>query len=512
MVSRELVRIINADRECSRKTNCLVSHVARRDFLALAGRSGLALGLVPLLDQKSVEQRNSASSRIVIPGASNLLASDLMQDIVAAGLGPLIVAGLTLHEFSQAFSKFDFDNLPSGLKKYYRQAGGANRDNAAARALWRKVPGAVRINGVAALDEFHRPRVWSHIISRANGGSDLARNGIWWDAKKNLQLGPRNMTLLSLLDAKAALTMAGLKATVPLVVKPLLTGSMASVVTVLVFVIAELALRFYLGEISGWELATSVMISALMAGAASFIVSGLIMGIALAFPVLLPFFQIVMVPLAVAGLVFMPIQINALVNGWWRALDQKGHLDHFIAGLHLFEEIVRDLSASRLTVRNENELGLRLRISELWSNLASRVDLGQLVPRVDIIEFISELGQDVSDLVPEFAWLESVGGAIAGTGHRAVEALPDWQLAVPSWKFDIGLGKFTPDFGFLERLPALDMDLKTLLVDAEMPSLRKLTVPLPDFGVANRSAQDALASASTYLTTRGSAALEQRSV
>ena len=309
--------------------------------------------------------------------------------------------------------------------------------------------------------------------------------------KKNLQIGSRNMTLLNLLDAKAALTMAGLKATVPLVVKPLLTGSMASVVTALVFVIAELALRFYLGEISGWELAMSVMISALMAGAASFIVTGLIMGIALAFPVLLPFFQIVMVPLAVAGLVFIPIQISSLVNGWWTALDQKGHLDHFIAGLHLFKAIVQDVSESRLIVRNGNTWGLRSRISEAWSNLTSRIDLSQHVPRVDIIEFISELGQEFSDADLEFAWLESFGGAIAGTSHRAVEVLPDWQLAVPSWKFDVGLGRFTPDFGLLERLPALDMDLKVLLADVGMPSLRKLTVPLPDFGVANQSAQDA---------------------
>ena len=186
MVSREFDHVFDANGGRSRKTDCSVSHMARRDFLELAGRSGLALSLVPLLDQKPGEQRNLVSSRIVIPGASNLLASDLMQDIVAAGLGPLIVAGLALHEFSQAFSKFDFDNLPPGLRKYYRQAGGANRNNAAARALWRKVPGAVRVNGVAALDEFHRPRVWSHIISRANGGSDLARNGIWWDAKKKL--------------------------------------------------------------------------------------------------------------------------------------------------------------------------------------------------------------------------------------------------------------------------------------------------------------------------------------
>ena len=498
MVSREFGRIFGANGERSRKTDYSVSHMARRDFLELAGRSGLALGLVPLLDQKTVAQRNSESSRIVIPGASNLLASDLMQDIVAAGMGPLTVAGLTLHEFSQAFSQFDFDNLPQDLKKYYRQAGGASRNNTAARDLWRKVPGAVRVNGVAALHEFHRPRVWSHIISRANGGSDLARNGIWWDAKKNLQIGPRNMTLLNLLNAKAALTMAGLTATVPLVVKPLLIGSMASVVIVLVFVLAELGLRFYLGEISGWELATGVMLSALMAGAASFIVSGLIMGISLAFPVLLPFFQIVMVPLAVAGLALMPIQANALANDWWSALDQKGHLDHFIAGLHLFKEIVQ----------HKNELGLRSRIAEVWSNLASWIDPVQRIPRVDIVGFISELDRDLSSLNLELAWLESVGEAVADTSHRAVEALPDWRLSVPSWKFDIGSGRFTPDFELLEQLPALDIDLKAFLADVGMPPLRKLTVSLPDFGMANRSAQDALASASNYLTAQGSAALE----
>ena len=292
--------------------------------------------------------------------------------------------------------------------------------------------------------------------------------------------------------------MAGLKATVPLVVKPLLLGSMASVVTALVFVIAELALRFYLGEISGWELATGVMISALMAGTASFIVSGVIMGIALAFPVLLPFFQIVMVPL-VGCWIGVNASSDKCTDEWMVECSGPKRSSGPFHCRGIFSKRSCNIRTNWSCAQGLLKCGPISCLGLIWTH----------IPRVDAVGFISELGQNVSDLDLEFAWLDSVGGAIAGTSNRAVEALPDWRLAVPSWKFDIGSGRFTPDFELLEQLPALDMDLKALLADVGMPSLRKLTVSLPDFGVANRSAQDALASAATYLTARGSAGLEQ---
>ena len=149
-------------------------------------------------------------------------------------------------------------------------------------------------------------------------------NGIWWDRNKNRDLGQRRMSRLDILDAKRSLLIKGVRAALALAAKPLLTTAMASVVIVCVLSVLELGLRHYQGDISREEFAVGVIRATTAAGAGSFIVTGLLMGLALAFPVLLPLLQAATIPLAVVGFVFLTNEVMDLGDEWWAALDEQG--------------------------------------------------------------------------------------------------------------------------------------------------------------------------------------------
>lgn len=483
------------------------SRMTRRTFLALTGRSGLVLVLYPALNRVANGQRATVPPQIGIPGGSDLLATREMQDIIQAGLGSYVVAGFALHHFGQLFRTYDFGNLQNlgdegrVLLRRYRTAGGQGiwRSVPEAEDLYRKVPAPIRALGPQGLESFHAGMDWSHIAPRSKGGADTADNGIWWDRHKNRDLGQQRMGRMDILDAKRILLMKGVRAALALAGKPLLTTAMATVVIVGVLSILELGLRYYQGDISHKEFVIGVVRATVAAGAGSFIVTGLIMGLALAFPVLLPLLQVATVPLAVIGFVFLTNEVIELGDEWWAALDEQGHLPQFLADLRVTEEFLGELSVWRRGRSQLIDSGIRSRLSDWMSRVAPDLDLGQPVPEFDYDRYFPDLNLELADFKLDVAGLDPVGGAIADLGQRAENALPDWRFVVPQWEFDLDAGRFTPNLDRTERLSALELNITDFLADVDLPGLDNLSVPLPDFRNGALSAQDALVNASSYL-------------
>ena len=94
MPPTELGHVLYPKSERSTQQLQRMSPLTRRSFLTLAGRSSLALGLVPLLDQAGRAQRKGIFSLVNIPGASKWLATREWQDLILAGLGSYMVAGI----------------------------------------------------------------------------------------------------------------------------------------------------------------------------------------------------------------------------------------------------------------------------------------------------------------------------------------------------------------------------------------------------------------------------------
>ncbi|MCY4522748.1 MAG: hypothetical protein OXC13_18485 [Caldilineaceae bacterium] len=354
---------------------------------------------------------------------------------------------------------------------YYRTAGGQGiwRSLPEARALFQKVPASIRVSGIAGLKEFHAGKVWSHIFPRALGGADTAKNGIWWSALKNLELGKRPMTWQHLLHARYLLISDWLWYSMYLAIAPLVTASMVGIVITGVLAILEFGLSYYTGEITRLDLIQGVFSVVLAAGSGSFMMIGLIMGVALAFPVLLPLLEAVTISLAVISFVFLINHLVELGQDWWAALDEQGHLDQFLAQLRILEELLSDLSRGRTGQVRRFFQDTR----ERWVDWLARV-----VPDVNFV-----------DLVPEFNY---------------ARYFPDWDWGLSDFMDAMGqsAAQVVPD-GFTDRFAALNVNVGEILADLDLPSLDNLDLPVPDLGQSARSAQEALVSASVYLKVRG---------
>ena len=487
-----------------------VPPVTRRTFLEWAGRSGLALALFPASNLAGQGQPTAVSPLIEIPGGNDLLAGREMQDIILAGLGSYVVAGFALHHLGNLFRTYDFSNLQNlgddgrVLLRRYRTAGGQGiwRSLPEAQALYRKVPMPIRALGPQGIEAFHAGMDWSHIAPRSKGGADTADNGIWWDRNKNRDLGQRRMSRLDILDAKRILLIKGVRAALALAGKPLLTTTMTSIVIVGVLSVLELGLRHYQGDISRKEFVVGVIRATAAAGAGSFIVTGLLMGLVLAFPILLPLFQVVTVPLAVVGFVFLTNEVMDLGDEWWAALDEQGHLPQFLSDLRAAEEFLGELSIWRNGRSQLINPGIRSSVSDWMSRIAPDLDLGLPIPEFDYARYFPDLNLDLPDLGLAASQFDPIGRAIGDAGQQVADTLPDWRLVVPQWEFDLDAGRFIPNLDLLERLPALDLNIENFLADVNLPALDNLSVPLPDFRQGALSAQDALVSASAYLSSQ----------
>ena len=72
--------------------------------------------------------------------------------------------------------------------------------------------------------------------------------------------------------------------------------------------------------------------SSIIAGAGAVIVTGLIVGISLLFPFVIPIFMPVLFALQIVSLVFLGRQLVPLAKGWWEVLNGQELLGRFHCG------------------------------------------------------------------------------------------------------------------------------------------------------------------------------------
>jgi hypothetical protein len=145
------------------------------------------------------------------------------------------------------------------------------------------------------------------------------------------------------------------------------------------------------------------------------------------------------------------------------------------------------------------------------SRVAPDLNLEPPIPEFDYAAYFPDLNLDWMDLESGGVGSEPIPGTIVDLGQRAKNALPDWQQVVPQWEFDLGTGRFMPNLDLVKRLPVLNLNVGDFLADVDLPALDNLSVPLPDFRKGTLSAQDALVSASAYLSSRRTLSLENAS-
>ena len=110
-------------------------------------------------------------------------------------------------------------------------------------------------------------------------------------------------------------------------IKGMVRGGMVGVVVGGLLACLECGLQYAEGKIEWGEMVSKIITLSIVAGALGFTITGLIIGISLAFPFLIPIFAPLLIVLQAVGLVFLGHQVITLARGWWKVLDGEEGLE-----------------------------------------------------------------------------------------------------------------------------------------------------------------------------------------
>ena len=240
--------------------------------------------------------------------------------LLSSSAGALWVVGHFLNTFAR---NLNFSNLPRELISKYRRAGSEHKNLAQARGVWESIPAQVRAGGPDALSKFHHGKSWSHIIPKWRKGSSTADNAIWWSLDKNRALGPNPMSLADIADAKAVLRSDAIRAAVTQTANGMVKGAIMSVVVGGALACLECGLDYAEGKITKREMVQRVVRAGVMDGGGAFFTTGIIVGISLLFPFMIPILTPVLFVLQGASFALMGARGVKLAKGWWTVLERQ---------------------------------------------------------------------------------------------------------------------------------------------------------------------------------------------
>ena len=156
-----------------------------------------------------------------------------------------------------------------------------------------------------------------------------------------------------------------------------------------------------------------IVTSSLVAGALGFTITGLIVGIALAFPFLIPIFTPLLIVLQAVGLVFLGQQVIALATGWWEVLDVD-------EGLETLGEVLEDTGRNLQSLFKDAEVRVLDVVLDWFNTMADRLGVDQAWELAT--EMVQRLGIDRA-----LVWFASQTQAITGKAADLTSALKTWD-------------------------------------------------------------------------------------
>lgn len=384
--------------------------LTRRQFLQGTTQIGLTLTLATVLGSSPRPVQAQKTSQILISQGTGILSDPAVQDWVTSGLGGLWVAGQFLNSFAR---NLVFENLPQALQQKYRLAGGDYKSLPAAREIWKTIPVSIRAGGPEALWKFHKDKDWSHIVPRSWGGPTTAKNGIWWCSPCNRKLGARPMDPADVELARSLIHSEGMSSTISQTIKGIVRGGTAGVVAGGLLAILESGLEYAEGKITWKEMVTTTVKLSIVAGLVGFTIAGIIVGLSLAFPFLIPIFAPLLIVLQAVGLVFLGPHVVGLAQRWWKALDVAN-------GLETLAEILGDVGKN---LHRQYRIVRKNVLSYVggWAGTAARI-LGINWAWTWAVAILRRMG-----IYDAFAWLASRTKWVTGMAGDFVSSLLSWN-------------------------------------------------------------------------------------
>ncbi|MDE0431525.1 MAG: hypothetical protein OXH98_17320 [Caldilineaceae bacterium] len=314
---------------------------SRRQFLKSTTRIGATLTLAAALYPSARPvQAHNRTSFLQLSQADDIESGPGFLQWIASGVASLQVAGRVVNSFAH---HLNYDNLPQNLRNYFRCAGGDCRGFTKGKGIWETIPEQIRMGGEKELRRFLSNKDWSHIVPKSEGGSSDPDNGIFELTEENRKRGGRRMTSEEIEAARKVIRSDMIKSVLRQTTTTMVKGGLAAVVLGALVLCLECGLLYVEGKISWKEMTDKIVKGSAMAGLSAFIVTGLIIGLNMLFPPLLPLLAPVLFVLQIVSLVFMAQYAVKIAQGWWEVLKKHDLVNEFVEVLEDVDDFLREM-------------------------------------------------------------------------------------------------------------------------------------------------------------------------
>lgn len=352
----------------------MLAPTSRRQFLKNACLTGMALSLESALPARVLDDPCTEFNILRVP------VNPQLEEMVRSGMAPLWVAGQTLMSFAH---HLHFIELPPHLISYLRIAGGDWKNLLQAKGLWETIPPQIRAGGPEETLRFLSGKDWSHRVPRSQGGPTTADNGIFELRLLNRSRGARVMTDKEIVAARRVIQSEVIGSVARQTLGAMAKGAIIGVIVGALFACLECGLQYAEGEISLEEMVTKIMRRSLFAGGLSFVITGLLVGLGLIFPGLIPLLIVPMYIVQIVGLVFLAKHAVSLGKRYWALLERHGLVFEACKMLREAENIVRE------TV-DELEQSVAEKILEWFRRIATWFTRDRVNPDHHVVRFVPE--------------------------------------------------------------------------------------------------------------------------
>ena len=312
----------------------------RRQFLKATTRVGATLTLAASLCPPARPARAySISLPTVMQGSDVLNDTDVLQWI-ASGVASLQVAGHVVNSFAH---NLNYANLPADLKKYFRCAGSECRGMTKGKGIWETIPEEIRMGGEKEIDRFLKNKDWSHIIPKSEGGSSDPDNGIFEHTEENRKRGGRRMTPDEIEAARKVIKSDAMRSVLRQTTSAMAKGALAAVIMGGMLLCLECGLQYAEGKITWNQMVDKIVRASAIAGLSAFIVTGLIVGLNILFPPLIPMLAPALFVIQIVSLAFLAHYAVKIAKGWWEVLKDYDLKNEFVSVLETLEDFVREM-------------------------------------------------------------------------------------------------------------------------------------------------------------------------
>ena len=172
--------------------------------------------------------------------------------------------------------------------------------------------------------------------------------------------------------ARLILFSEGMRAGIILTVASMVKGGLLGIVLGALLACLEFGLQYAEGTITWNEMVDKIVETSIYAGKAGFILTGILLGITVWFPFLIPVLMPLIFVLQIVALLFLGPQIVSLAKGWWDVLDGEERLHDFISVVekvrYRLEKGVRDTGDEASSVVNDwmGKMADRFGIDRTW--------------------------------------------------------------------------------------------------------------------------------------------------